>query len=125
MKDLYHIYLETSAVNYLLDNFTVDELGVMKRLLIEEKNACFCISATTISEILLTSDELRKEKLIFCLQNICHEKIINSPAEFIINYIKSECQKRRKSIIFTLTFNYQGHGQIYVRIQIKLLFIIF
>lgn len=84
----YYLYLETSSVNFLTDNFRVDELLLIKHLF-EEKNYIFCISSTTISEILCTSDEFRKEKLIFVVQNICTSNLINSPAEFIINYINA------------------------------------
>ena len=100
MEKLYYIYLETSAVNYLLDNFTADELAVIKRLLKEQKNACFCISSTTISEILYTSEELRREKLIFSLQNMCHEYLINTPEELIIKYIESGMPEVEKKYDF-------------------------
>lgn len=85
----YCIYLETSAVNYLADSFTVEELITIRKLIKKEKNADFFISSVTIAEILSTKDELRKEQLIYLMQNICNDNLLNSPSEFLINYIKA------------------------------------
>ncbi len=85
----YCIYLETSAVNYLVNTFETNELIAIKKLIKEDKNASFFVSSTTIAEILSTQDELRKERLIYCTQNICSQNLLNSPSEFIINYINA------------------------------------
>lgn len=89
----YCIYLETSAVNYLVDNFTIEELILIRKLIKETQNADFFISSVTITEILATKDDLRKEQLIYCIQNICNDNLLNSPSEFLINYIKTGMPK--------------------------------
>lgn len=84
----YCIYLETSAVNYLADSFTIEELIAIRKLIKKTKNADFFISSVTIAEILATNDEVRKEQLVYLIQNICNDNLLNSPSEFLINYIK-------------------------------------
>lgn len=91
-KDIY-VYLETSAVNYLLDNFTFEELATIKAASYDADKIRFCISTPTIFEILSTTDIERREQLIYTTQCICYERLINSPSEFIINYIKAGMPK--------------------------------
>ena len=88
-----YIYLETSAVNFLLDNFSFEELDTIKAASYEADKILFCISTPTIFEIISTKDEIRREQLIYTLQSICHNRLINSPAEFIINYINAGIPK--------------------------------
>lgn len=87
------IYLETSAVNYLLDNFTFEELATIKVACYDANKILFCTSTPTIFEILSTTNENRREQLIYTLQNICYNRLMNSPAEFIINYINAGMPK--------------------------------
>jgi hypothetical protein len=84
------IYLETSAINYLAKKYSWKD-GKATKIYHKLKGTKFYISNVTIWEVLLTSDEELREKLIFYLQNIGHEKLINSPSEFIINYILNGC----------------------------------
>ncbi|HEX7415068.1 MAG TPA: hypothetical protein VF411_13570 [Bacteroidia bacterium] len=86
------IYIETSAVNYLSGKYSGLD-GKATRIYHSLKGTKFYASPLTINEILLTNDELKKEILIFYLQNIGYHKLINSPSEFIINYILAGCPK--------------------------------
>lgn len=85
-----NIYLETSAVNYLADQYTWGD-GKATRIYHSLKGSSFFISPVTIWEILITSDEGRKEILIHYLQHLCNPKMLNSPSEFIINYLLVGC----------------------------------
>lgn len=100
-----YVYLETSAVNYLLDNFSFDKLSVLKSAAYDAEKICFCISTPTIFEILSTKDEIRREQLIHTIQTICYERLINSPAEFIINYIHAGMPKVEKKYEFFSNLN--------------------
>lgn len=80
------IYLETSAINHLADNYSYKDARATFTYHIL-KGTKFYISNVTIWEILLTSDTKRREKLIKFIQSIGYERLINSPSEFIINYI--------------------------------------
>ncbi len=84
------IYLETSAVNYLADRYTWAD-GKATKVYHKIKDTRFYVSPVTIWEILLTNNEERKESLIHYLQNIGYEKLLNSPSEFIINYLLAGC----------------------------------
>ncbi|MES2766228.1 MAG: hypothetical protein V4642_10185 [Bacteroidota bacterium] len=94
-----NIYLETSAVNFLADKFSWRD-GKATRIYHELKGSRFYISTVTIWEILLTADEERKDALIQYLQNITYYKLINSPSEFIISFLKSGCPLVEKSYDF-------------------------
>lgn len=80
------VYLDTSAVNYLYDN-RVDPVAT--KFYHIKKNTRFYISSTTLWEILMTKDSKHRDNLLLYLQQLAYPKLINSPSEFIINYIKS------------------------------------
>jgi len=85
-----NFYFETSAVNYLADSMSWADALATKGLQSTKGNLWY-ISPVTLWEILLTSDADRRERIIFLCQHLFHEKLINPPSEFIINYIKSGC----------------------------------
>lgn len=84
------IYLETSAVNFLADKYLGQD-GKATKIFHSLKGTVFYVSPVTIWEILLTNDPGRREILIYYLQNIGHRELINSPSEFIVNYIQAGC----------------------------------
>ena len=84
------IYLDTSAVNFLCDNVSLRDAAATK-LYHARKGTRFYISSTVIWEILATKNDEQRELLIAFMQNLCYEKLINSPSEFILNYIKAKC----------------------------------
>lgn len=96
-----HVYLETSAVNFLSDNYFPQD-GNAIRAYYSDRGSRFYVSPVTIWEILLTSHDGRREILIQFLQNIGYHKLLNSPAEFAINYIKAGCPKFEE--------NYESHS---------------
>jgi len=80
-------YFETSAINYFTHNFSINDIIATKHFQ-NAKGNIYYISPICIYEILLTKDELAKEKLIYCSQNLFHNKLIKSPSEFIVNFVK-------------------------------------
>ena len=82
-----NFYLETSAVNYLADRFIYTDAIATKDLQLTKGNIWY-LSPVTLWEIMLTSDKERRERIIFYCQHLFHEKLLNSPSEFIINYLK-------------------------------------
>lgn len=85
-----NFYFETSAVNYLVDRFDWKDALATKGLQNTKGNLWY-LSPVTLWEILLTSDEQRREKIIFYCQHLFHDQLINSPSEFIVNYINAGC----------------------------------
>lgn len=90
-----NVYLETSAVNFLVDHHGPDD-GKATRIYHGFKGTRFYVSPVTIWEVLLTQDEIRRERLIYYLQNIAHHEMIVSPGELIINYINAGCPKAER-----------------------------
>ncbi|UPT69962.1 MAG: hypothetical protein M0D53_12580 [Flavobacterium sp. JAD_PAG50586_2] len=85
-----NFYLETSAVNYLADRFIYADAIATKALQLTKGNIWY-LSPVTLWEIMLTSDKERRERIIFYCQHLFHEKLLNSPSEFIINYLNAGC----------------------------------
>lgn len=78
------IYLETSAVNLLADVLLFERTR-------QSPERRFFISPVTIWEILLTSNEERREHLISFLQAACDPRLLPSPLELAISYIEKGC----------------------------------
>jgi len=84
------IYLETSAVNYLASISSYEDALATRKYHTEMKNK-YMISVVTLWEILMTSNENEREKIIFFIQNALYNELIFSPSELIINFINSGC----------------------------------
>ncbi len=96
-------YIETSALNYFAKDRTIEDAIATKahqRL----KGRKWVISSITLWEILLTSEEIKKEKLIYFSQNLFDRELLPSPDEIIIEYIKSgfpRVEKPRELLSYT------------------------
>ena len=84
VRDNNVFYLETSSINYLVDNINIDSI----KQVIDRKSIKFYISVVTISEILMTKKYERKESLIDCIKELCDIELLVSPTEIVLNYIK-------------------------------------
>ena len=85
-------YFDTSAINYLMDELTLAAAKPTKLYQLN-KGIEWRLSPIVIWEILMTSDEVRREKLIvFCQHLFCRE-ILPSPSELIIPYIQAGMPK--------------------------------
>lgn len=81
-------YLDTSALNYLSDNISDFE---MFRALREALKIDFCISGIVLWEVLLNSNEKRKDELIYWAQFNCSDYLLKSPSELFMSYLELEC----------------------------------
>ena len=86
-------YLDTSGLNYLADNIKDFDLFRFWR---ETLKIDFCISAVVIWEVLLNSNEKRRDYLIYWAQFNCSQYLLKSPTELFISYLKSNCPKNDK-----------------------------
>lgn len=93
------LYIETSAINHLASISSLEDAIATRQYHIEMKNK-YMISVVTLWEILITSDDIEREKIIFYIQNALYNKLIFSPSELIINFINSGCPifEQKKSI---------------------------
>lgn len=79
-------YFETSAVNFLMERLSVEDALATKQLQLN-KGHDWRLSPVTLWEILLTSDEIRREKIIHFCQHLFGRELLPSPSELIIPYI--------------------------------------
>lgn len=78
-------YFETSAVNALMD---VEEIGTLATKQLQlNKGRDWRISPVTIWEILMTSDDERREQIIDFCQHLFSRELLPSPSELIIPWI--------------------------------------
>ena len=88
-------YLDTSALNFLADNVKdFDFLAGMKEHLKFE----LFLSPVSLWEVFLNSNEERRDYLIYWAQFNCARKLIKSPSEIIIEYIKQDCPIKDRTI---------------------------
>lgn len=83
-----NFYFETSAINYYTQNLSNNDIIATKYFQAAKGNMYYT-SPVSIYEILLTKDKLSREKLIYCSQNLFHNKLIKAPSEFIVNFVKN------------------------------------
>lgn len=89
-------YLETSALNVFADRLTDFEfVALYKRAMDVE----FCISPVVVWEVLLNSDDLRKEQLIYWAQFNCSADLWKSPAELLIQYLRAGSPLRDRAAV--------------------------
>lgn len=84
------IYLETSAINHLAQISSEADAIATKKYHIKQGNTLL-VSVVSIWEILMTSDDTKRENLIFYMQSALYNKLIFSPSELIINFIEAGC----------------------------------
>jgi hypothetical protein len=94
-----NVYLETSSVNYLADKYTYVD-AIATKVHHGLRGTRFFVSPITLWEILSTTDASRREQLIFYIQHLCHGDLLNTPSEFIINYISKGCPLIEKKYDF-------------------------
>lgn len=80
-------YFETSALNYVLGNIPQEQI-LNTRAYLKSVNKNWLTSPVAIWEILLTSDDLETEKLIFTAQNLFYPTLLASPSELVVRYLK-------------------------------------
>ena len=87
MCDMEIWYLETSAINELMKELSVEDALATKQLQLD-RNREWRLSSVSLWEILMTTDEIRRERLIYFCQNLFSRELLPSPAELIIPFIK-------------------------------------
>lgn len=79
-------YFETSALNELARNSNVHN-AIATKAFQQVRGRIWVTSPVAFWEILLISDEVEKEKLIYFLQHLLHRELLPSPEEILIEYI--------------------------------------
>ena len=110
-------YLDTSALNFLADNVKdVDFLAGLKEHLKFE----LFLSPVSLWEVLLNSNEERREYLIYWAQFNCASKLLKSPSEIIIEYIKQDCPIKDRKIFRSAPYSNMEIGETWENIHGKI-----
>lgn len=86
-------YLDTSGLNFLADYVGDSDLF---RYWKSGLKIDFCISSIVLWEILLNSDDARRDYLIYWSQFNCPDYLLKSPSEIFINYLEQDCPLKDK-----------------------------
>lgn len=90
-------YLDTSGLNFLADN--IKDFYFLAEIK-EHLGFELFLSPVSLWEVLLNTNEKRRDYLIYWAQFNCANKLIKSPSEIIIEYINLGCpEKDRKSFL--------------------------
>lgn len=81
------IYLETSAFNYLVDNFEIPDLE-LTRAYQKRKGVIFLTSPVLLWEIMLNSDSERADRMLLAAQALFDPILLASPTELTVRYLK-------------------------------------
>ena len=84
------VYFETSAVNEFSDRFSIED-AIATKTFQKVRNRSWCISPVVLWEIMLTADDIKKEKLIYFSQHLFEDELLPTPEELIIDYIQQGC----------------------------------
>lgn len=79
-------YFETSAVNFFMQNHSVGDALATKQFQLKIGRD-WRLSPVSLLEILMTSDEIQREKMIYFCQHLFGRELLPSPSELIIPYI--------------------------------------
>lgn len=82
-----NMYFETSAVNYLVDNLRIQDAIATRSRQLAKGNKWY-LSPVVFWEIFLTSDDKRRDQIIFFSQHLFYNELLKSPAEIIVDYIE-------------------------------------
>jgi len=100
-------YFETSAVNEFMKRFSLETAMATKQLQLN-KGREWRLSPVALWEILMTSDENRRDKIVYFCQHLFNRELLPSPAELIIAFIEQgmpEVEKYRKLLSKTAIAN--------------------
>lgn len=93
MKRMEIWYFETSAINWLEDNLTAQD-AIATKAFQNVRGREWVISPVCMWEILLTGDELLRDKLIFSSQLLFDSEMLPSPEEILIDFINKGFPKK-------------------------------
>lgn len=86
------VYLDTSGLNYLSDNISDELMSNLRKLGFK-----FYISSITLWEILLNSNDKRREELIYWGQINCENQLLKSPSEILVEYLNDDCPEKNRT----------------------------
>ena len=107
-------YLDTSGLNFFADHVKdFDGFSLLKKSLGFE----LYLSPVTLWEVLLNSNESRRDYLVYWAQFNCAPELLKSPSEIIIQYILEGCPLKDRKIFFAAPYTKNEMGKTWTRIH--------
>lgn len=107
-------YLDTSGLNFFADHVKdFDGFSLLKKNLGFE----LYLSPITLWEVLLNSNESRRDYLVYWAQFNCAPELLKSPSELIIQYILKGCPLKDRKIFFADPYTKNEIGKTWTRIH--------
>ncbi|WP_338518403.1 hypothetical protein [Alteromonas gracilis] len=110
-------YLDTSALNFLADN--IKDFSFLAGMKENLKFELF-LSPVSLWEVLLSSNAKRRDYLIYWAQFNCASKLVKSPTEVIIEYIKQGCPVKDRKIFLDAPYSNSEMGATWEYIHGKI-----
>jgi hypothetical protein len=109
-----HLYLDTSGLNFLADKVKDTDLIASAKTHLDME---LYLSPVTLWEVLLNSNEKRRDELIYWAQFNCGSKLLKSPTEILIDYIEAGCPKTDKALFRKKPFTSLEMGKTWQNIH--------
>ncbi len=97
-------YFDTSAINYLTDILPWDLANKLRERDLK-RNIHNSISPIGIWELLLNTDQKRREKIIFFCQNYFSPRLLKTPTEILISYLQNDCPFKDRVLMHNNLFS--------------------
>lgn len=111
------LYLDTSGLNFLADRVKDANLITSAKKYLDME---LYLSPVTLWEVLLNSNEKRRDELIYWAQFNCGSKLLKSPTEILIDYIGAGCPKTDKALFRKQPFTSLDMGNTWENIHQRL-----
>jgi len=109
-------YLETSGVNHLAQELQDHNwISMVNRAM----KVHLCISPITLWEVLLNSNEDRRDELIYWMQFNCADKLLKTPSEILIDYIERGLPRSERRLFAIDPWTKQQIGDTWTSIHGK------
>jgi hypothetical protein len=113
-------YLDTSGLNFFADH--VKDFEDFENFSLYKKHLGFelYLSPITLWEILLNSNENRRDYLVYWGQFNCAPRLLKSPSEIIIQYILANCPSTDRKVFFNDPYTKNEMGETWTNIHKKI-----
>ncbi len=108
------LYLDTSGLNFLVDR--IKDTGLVESAKAHLDMELY-LSPVTLWEVLLNSNEKRRDELIYWAQFNCGSKLLKSPTEILIDYIEAGCPESDKALFRAQPFTSLDMGKTWENIH--------
>lgn len=108
------LYLDTSGLNFLADKIKDTKFIASAKAHVDME---LYLSPVTLWEVLLNSNEKRRDELIYWAQFNCGSKLLKSPTEILIDYINLGCPKTDKALFQMQPFTSLDMGKTWENIH--------